>query len=75
MLHNKQITTFDVTGCVFIITDKAKVSRGGGKGIGVRKDEELKVDEIEVSHTIGGYRRCRCYSAVRYTIVSRSRRI
>jgi hypothetical protein len=39
------------------------------------KDEELKLEEIEVSHTLGGYRRCRSYSVVRYTIVNRSRRI
>jgi hypothetical protein len=39
------------------------------------KDEELKIEEIEVSHTLGRYRRCRCYSDVRYTIVNRSRRI
>ncbi len=35
------------------------------------EDEELKLEEIEASHTLGGYRRCRCYSAVRYTIVNR----
>ncbi len=45
------------------------------KGVGVMKDEELKLEEIEASHTLGGYRRCRCYSAVRYTIVNRSRRM
>ena len=39
------------------------------------KDEELKIEEIETSHTLGGYRRCRCYSAVRYTIMNRSHRI
>ena len=39
------------------------------------KDEEMKLEEIEDSHTLGGYRRCGCYSAVRYTIVNRSRRI
>jgi hypothetical protein len=39
------------------------------------KDEELKFEEIESSHTLGEYRRCRRYSAVRYTIVNRSRRI
>jgi hypothetical protein len=42
------------------------------------KDEEVKIEEIEDSHdshTLGGYRRCRCYSDVRYTIVNRSRRI
>ena len=27
------------------------------------------------SHTLGGCRRCRCYSVVRYTIVDRSHRI
>ena len=38
------------------------------KGVGVMKDEELKLEEIEVSHTLGGYRRCRCYSVVRCQI-------
>ncbi len=28
------------------------------KGVGVMKDEDLKIEEIEVSHTLGGYRRC-----------------
>ena len=48
---------------MFIITDKTKVSRGGGKRlfcVGVMKDEELKFDEIEVSDTLGGYRRSMC---------------
>ena len=26
------------------------------KGVGVMKDEEVKLEEIEVSHTLGGYR-------------------
>ena len=34
------------------------------------KDEDLKLQEIEVSHILGGYRRCRCYSTVNYTIVN-----
>jgi hypothetical protein len=34
------------------------------KGVGVIKDEEIKHEEIEVSHTLGGYRRCRYYSVV-----------
>ncbi len=42
------------------------------KDVGVMKDEELQLEDIEASHTLGGYRKCRCYSAVRYTIVSRS---
>ncbi len=29
------------------------------KGVGVMKDEDLKFEEIEVSYTPGGYRRCR----------------
>ncbi len=37
------------------------------------KDDQLKIEEIESSHTLG--RMCRYYSPVRYTIVSRSRRI
>ena len=60
---------------MFIITDKAKGSRGGVKGVGVMKDEEVKLEEIGTSHTLGGYRRCRCYSDVRYTMVNRSYRI
>ena len=36
------------------------------------KDEEMKIDKIEGSHTLGGYRRCTCSSTVRYTIVNRS---
>jgi hypothetical protein len=39
------------------------------------KDEEVNLEEIETSHTLGGYRRCRCNSAVRHTIVNRSHRI
>jgi hypothetical protein len=34
------------------------------------KDEEVNLEEIEASHTLDGYRRCRCYSSVRYTIVN-----
>ena len=40
--------------CVFIITDKAKLVGEEAKGVGVMKDEELKIEEIEVSHTLGG---------------------
>ena len=40
--------------CVIIITDQAKVSRKEVKGVGVMKDEELKLEEIETSHTLGG---------------------
>ena len=39
------------------------------------EDEEVHLEEIESSHTLGGYRRCRYYSVVRYTIVNRSHRI
>ncbi len=46
----------------------------GNKNIVSFRDEELKLEEIESSHTLGGYRRGRCYSAVRYTIVNRSHR-
>ena len=37
----------------------------------VMKDEDLKFEEIEVSHTIGGTGRC--YSAVIHTYTSVSR--
>ena len=40
---------------MFIITDKAKLVGEKVKGVGVMKDEELKLEEIEVSHTLGGY--------------------
>ena len=39
---------------VFIITDKAKLVGEEVKGVGVMKDEELKFEEIEGSHTLGG---------------------
>ncbi len=39
---------------MFIITDKAKLVGEEAKGVGVMKDEELKVEEIEVSLTLGG---------------------
>ncbi len=54
---------------MFIITDKAKASRREVNDVSVMKDEELKLEETEASHT---YRRCRCYSAVRYTTVNMS---
>ena len=38
--------------CAFIITDKAKLVGEETKGVGVMKDEELKVEEIESSHTV-----------------------
>ena len=50
------------------------------------KVKELKLEGIEVSHTLGGAgegrvqergkcRGCRCYAVVRYTIIKRYRRI
>ena len=40
---------------MFIITDKVKGRRGREEveGVGVMKDEELKLAEIEASHTLG----------------------
>ena len=37
------------------------------------KEEEVKPEKIETSHILGGYRSCRSYSDVKYTIVNRSR--
>ncbi len=39
---------------MFIITDKVKLVGEEVKGVGVMKDEELKLEEIESSHTLGG---------------------
>ena len=39
---------------MFIITDKVKLVVKESKGVGVMKDEELKVEEIEATHTLGG---------------------
>ncbi len=39
---------------VFIITDKTKLLGEEVKGVGVMKDEDLELEEIEVSHTLGG---------------------
>ena len=44
----------NVTTLVFIVTDKSKLVGEETKGVGVMKDEELKLEEIEVSHTLGG---------------------
>ena len=38
---------------VFIITDKEKLVGEEAKGVGVMRDEELKPEEIEASHTLG----------------------
>ena len=38
--------------CAFIITDKAKVVGEETKDVGVMKDEEVKLEEIEASHTV-----------------------
>jgi hypothetical protein len=37
--------------CVFIITDKEKLVGEEVKDVGVMKDEELQLEEIETSHT------------------------
>ena len=39
---------------VFIITDKVKLVGEDAKGVGVMKDEEVQLEEIEDSHTLGG---------------------
>ena len=39
---------------VFIMTDKVNLVGEEVKGVGVMKDEELKLEEIEASHTLGG---------------------
>ncbi len=44
---------------VYIIMDKRKIVGEEVKGVGVMKDEDLKLEEIESSHTPGGYRGCR----------------
>ena len=45
---------------MFIITDKGRVRRGGRlrkvEDVGVMKDEELNLEEIYTSHTLGGVR-------------------
>ncbi len=61
---------------MFIITDKAKTSRRGGNRCRCYERRRAKeLEEIEASHTLGGYRRCRYYSVVRYNIVNMSLRI
>ena len=42
----------EMLGCVLIITDKGKLVGVGEevKGVGVMKDEEFKLEEIEASH-------------------------
>ena len=42
------------SGYVFIVTDKSKLVGEEVQGVGVMKDEDLKREGIEVSHTLGG---------------------
>ncbi len=46
---------------VFVVTDKSKGRRGGGK----RCYERRRGEETDSSHTLGGCRRCRHYSVFR----------
>jgi len=39
---------------LFIIADKAKARREDVKGVGVVRDKELKPEDDEASHTLGG---------------------
>jgi hypothetical protein len=52
----KPLVSYPLPSTVFIITDKAKLEIVGEevKGVGVMKDEEIKLEEIEASHTLGG---------------------
>jgi hypothetical protein len=51
-------------------------------GVGFMKDEEIKFEEIEDCHQLGGVGegrvqgrgKCRCYSAVRHTMIHQSRK-
>jgi hypothetical protein len=40
--------------CVLIIWDKANLVGEEVKSVGVMTDEEIKLEEIEDSHTLGG---------------------
>ncbi len=52
MVYGRHILCLRCLRVMFIITDKARASRGGKvKDV---KDEELKLEEIESSHTLGG---------------------
>jgi hypothetical protein len=49
----------------FIITDKSKGWEGRREGVGVMKDDEVNLEEIESSHTLGTVGRS--YSTVIHT--------
>ncbi len=69
--------------CVYIINKRIKRGLKGEeteKGVGFMKDKELKLEETETPHTLGGAGEghvqgrakgigCICYSPVRYPIV------
>jgi len=42
------------TRMLFIIVDKARARREDVKGVGVVRDKELKLEDDEASHTLGG---------------------
>jgi hypothetical protein len=41
-------------GCLFIITEKARVRERKLDGVGVTKDKELKLEEVKAPRTLGG---------------------
>ena len=64
---------------MFILREKA--SAGGGQGVGVMKDKELKLQEVEAPYTLGGAGEGACPgrgksigAIVRFPKVNRSRR-
>jgi hypothetical protein len=56
VIHDTQVGPFFklISESVFIITDKSKLVGEEVTGVGVMKDEELKLEEIEDSLTLGG---------------------
>ena len=55
------------------LLERIKQKLGGEEveGVSVMKDEELKLEEIEAAHTLGGSGRC--YAAVTHTEIHQSR--
>ena len=42
------------TRMLCIIADKARARRKDVKGVGVVRDKEVKLEDVEASHTLGG---------------------
>jgi len=52
--HGRSDTRTTVKANAFIITEKGRVRERRCEGVGVMKDKELKLEDVDAPHTLGG---------------------